>query len=498
MAEHPGVETSATTTFVTLGDVEPDGSIARTGVAAGMIAIGGDADLERPAIVRGRRPETAFEVAVNDRVAARRHLEPGARIRLAVFGAEQVDGVGRSDDAPAHGVHEFTVTGIVRSPGDLEFQAEAQPGTIYQRENEMYWYPGALWERFGGDVANYGVGVLAQVAPTADTAALEDEARAIDDTVNVSVGPQSEAIFADISRTIDVQAAALSAFALAVAIVAGAAFATAVSRQAGAAVFASRTVVALGAGPSVVTAAAVQWAVVVAVVASASAVATAFALSALMPVGVARQAELARGLDFDALVLGAGALVIMVAVAVLAIVTARRATRPVRRAVSRRSRPLFSAFARRAGTPAMLAGASLVEPGRSGEAGRLPSRSALIGVAAGTAAIVAALTFGASLDRVTTQPEAYGWSWDVQVGNCSDSACADDVAQRLEANRGVAAWTGLTETQATVDDHELEISAVDHRGRMGGGRDPRGPAAPPRRRGRRRCGDDGGDRQGAR
>ena len=177
VAEHPGVETSATTTFVTLGDVEPDGSIARTGVAAGMIAIGGDADLERPAILRGRRPEAAFEVAVNDRVAARRHLEPGARIRLAVFGADQVDGVGRSDDEPAHGVHEFTVTGIVRSPGDLEFQAEAQPGTIYQLENEMYWYPGALWERFGGDVANYGVGVLARVAPTTDTAALEDEAR---------------------------------------------------------------------------------------------------------------------------------------------------------------------------------------------------------------------------------------------------------------------------------------------------------------------------------
>ena len=173
VAEHPGVETSATTTFVTLGDVEPDGSIARTGVAAGMIAIRGDADIERPAIVRGRRPETAFEVAVNDRVAARRHLEPGgcgSRCSVPTRSTPSAaPTTARAWRARVHGDRHRAIAGRPRVP--------SRSAAGHDLPREMYWYPGALWKHFDGDVANYGVGVLAQVAPTADTAALEDEAR---------------------------------------------------------------------------------------------------------------------------------------------------------------------------------------------------------------------------------------------------------------------------------------------------------------------------------
>ncbi|HEX5095799.1 MAG TPA: ABC transporter permease, partial [Acidimicrobiia bacterium] len=147
-------------------------------------------------------PEAAFEVAVNDAVARRRHVEPGDTIRLAVFGAGQVDGVGRTSDPPAHGQFDFTVTGIVRQPGDLEFQAEAQPGTVYERDDEMHWYSAALWSRFDGDIANYGTGVFARLRPGADTEALADELRTVDRNAVVDDEPDSADIFTTIARTI--------------------------------------------------------------------------------------------------------------------------------------------------------------------------------------------------------------------------------------------------------------------------------------------------------
>ena len=71
---------------------------------------------------------------------------------------------------------------------------------------------------------------------------------------------------------------------------------------------------------------------------------------------------------------------------------------------------------------------------------RAPSLAALpVAVLAVTAAVV----FGASLSRATGDPDAYGWTWDCAVGNCSTRDCVAQSDRRLEANAGVAAWTGV-------------------------------------------------------
>lgn len=85
----------------------------------------------------------------------------------------------------------------------------------------------------------------------------------------------------------------------------------------------------------------------------------------------------------------------------------------------------------------------------------MPNRTALVSLAVGIAGTVAAVVFGASLDRLTTDPAAFGWSWDVTVANCSTLACTDDAADRLEANPDVAAYTGLNESEAQVDGQRI-------------------------------------------
>jgi MacB-like periplasmic core domain/FtsX-like permease family len=188
------------------------------------------------------------------------------------------------------------------------------------------------------------------------------------------------------------------------------------------------------------------------------AVAVAVAASPLMPVGLARQAEIGPGISVDAGVLAAGFFAIVVLMAALAALPAWR--------VSHRGPGRRSEGTRRAGGPrlaSLLAHSPLplatvlgVRLGLERGHGRtaVPVGTALAGTAAAVLAVVAALTFGASLDTLVASPWQQGWNWDVLVGNPNTQTDpAGYVVPRLAADQLVGSYSALTVLQggATVD-----------------------------------------------
>src|SRR5207302_7006238 len=87
-------------------------------------------------------------------------------------------------------------------------------------------------------------------------------------------------------------------------------------------------------------------------------------------------------------------------------------------AESARSRPsaVAGAFARAGLAPTAVAGARMaLEPGRGRTA--TPVRSALVGAAISITALVASMTFGASLRHLVDTPRLYGVGWQYEAGN---------------------------------------------------------------------------------
>jgi hypothetical protein len=138
-----------------------------------------------------------------------------------------------------------------------------------------------------------------------------------------------------------------------------------------------------------------------------------FAASPLMPINLARQAEPRPGLSFDVLVLlgGAGAVAILVLLGA-AFVSWRVTLVTLETASVERPSLTNRVVAALRLRPAGVAGVRMALHRGSGRHA-LPVRPALAGAAIGIAGVVAAVTFGASLDRLVATPARYGSPWDV-------------------------------------------------------------------------------------
>lgn len=143
------------------------------------------------------------------------------------------------------------------------------------------------------------------------------------------------------------------------------------------------------------------------------AVVVAVLCSPIFPVGIAARAEVDPGVDVDALVLGPGALGIIV----LLLGACWRSTRRV--GVARaHARAIPDPMARRPiGGPVLGSGLRLAFAGRTGAS----MRSAIAGIAAAITALAATLTFGSSLTAFLDDPPSWGWGWDVLVSTSADT-----------------------------------------------------------------------------
>jgi FtsX-like permease family len=145
------------------------------------------------------------------------------------------------------------------------------------------------------------------------------------------------------------------------------------------------------------------------------AVAVAFAVSPLAPIGPVRAVYPGRGFAADWTVLALGALALVVLLLAAAVSGAALAA-PYRLAAARArpGRPGLAEAVLRAGVPPSTAiGARFALD--AGRANRGSSRWVLVGAVTALLVVSATLTFGHSLQNLIAQPSLYGWNWDYAV-----------------------------------------------------------------------------------
>jgi hypothetical protein len=235
----------------------------------------------------------------------------------------------------------------------------------------------------------------------------------------------------------------------------------------------ARTLRALGADPAMTMSDGLLGTLLAVLVGTLLAVVLAVALSPLAPLGPVRAVYPTRGVAFDWTVLGAGAAVLVLGLAAVAVVLALREApqRSVNRdeARSGRTSAVATAAASAGLPPPAVAGIRLaLEPGAERTA--VPVRSAIVGAALAMLVVTATLTFGTSLSTLVSHPALYGWNWNyLLLGGQGVGTIPPQSTALLHADRSVTATSDLYFATMQIDDQTVaSLGAV-----------PRAAVAPP-------------------
>jgi ABC-type lipoprotein release transport system permease subunit len=394
--------------------------------------------VDRPKVVAGRLPDPThpFDVAVNELAAAKDHLRVGSPVRLYAYSLAQFQRAGltnpRANGPSALAGPSFTVrvTGIVRFPQDVNAirPLAARQDVSYEGQQNLYLSP-AFLPRLAA-----GLGIGVQSIPdinlvgvrlrhgAADWKAFSAAATALGHgAIFTSAGNVYgiRTAASSAQRGIHLEVVALLLFGAIAALVTLLLVGHAVARQVMLEGDNYATMRALGVTRAQLMAIVVARASVIGAAGGALAFVVAVLGSPLMPLGLARQAELHLGFDVDLTVLVPGVFIIVVLIAARSTLPAWRVSRlsaasPGDGLADARVSRVGDAVARR--SPVAGIGVRFgLEPGRGRQA--VPLVSAMAGAVVAVAALAAALTFGASLGRLLDSPRQQGWNWDVLVGN---------------------------------------------------------------------------------
>jgi hypothetical protein len=441
---------------------------------------GGSRIFGRPIVVAGRLADErrADEAVVDEELATRRHLGVGSRWRVGAYTAAQLEqAAGETSTPPAGPVVDLRVVGIVRHPFDL-LPAVTGQDNLYVNRGDLFLTP-AFWQRHGPDLAGYGVGIVVALdRGPADLARLTADVRRLfgPDARVRPVHPDEGVTGATLGtipglrRAIRLEAGALLAFAVLAAIAALLLVGQSLGRQVFLESVDYPTLRAVGMTRGQLVAVALVRAAIIGVGGAAVATAVAVVLSPLAPIGLARRAELDPGVSADWAVLAPGGLAVAVLVAACAGVAAWRASRSplgsvgvVEPVPAGRPSRVAGALASAGLPPTAVTGARLaLERGRGRTA--VPVRTAIAGAAAAVCVLAAAGVFGASLARLVGTPAAYGWTWDVSVGNFASRQEVRRAAGVLDATAAVDGYVGVGAGELLVDGEAVEVMAVE-RGR---------------------------------
>jgi ABC-type lipoprotein release transport system permease subunit len=196
----------------------------------------------------------------------------------------------------------------------------------------------------------------------------------------------------------------------------------------------------------------------------ALAVMLAFLASPLMPIGPVRRVEPHRGFSADLTVLGFGA-VLMIAVLFAFITVA--AWRSASYALAVRRRGL-----RRSHVPNTTVTAGLPTTGVVGlqlafnpvdSRSTASTSSVVVGTAIAVAALIGAITFGASLQTLVREPHLYGWNWNAALlsANGYDNIDLAKAHKALDRDPNIAAWSGAYFGAAPIDGTDVPLLGMN-------------------------------------
>lgn len=411
------------------------------------LAFGGRSWMSRPLIVAGRMAnlDRADEAMINDQAASDLHLHVGSTIDAQGLAPSDVLQALRGAPAqPSGEVVRLHVVGIIRLPSDLSL-APAPAGVNFTANDNLF-LTGAFIAAHGATMGRLGLGMSYRLRSPGDLAAFTQE---VDQMSGGRLGahPGSDDLAAarQAEHATSIEALALLLFGLLAAVLTAALLGQALSRQAFVDGADYPVLQAMGVTRGQVAATAALQSGLTAVLGAVLAAGLAFAASSAMPIGLARQAEVAPGLSFDAMVLGLGALIIVVAIIAWASLAAWR-TSGAAAVARRRAGSETPALAERIGltrfSPSFSIGVRMaLDPGRGASA--VPVRTMIFGVVVAIAAVGATVTFGVNLDRLARQPHLQGWNWDYAIGNPHADDTAAQSIPLLEADPDVTGITAL-------------------------------------------------------
>ncbi len=406
---------------------------ARLGEAlsgGGVLAPIGDSsqDVGRPRLVAGRLPDPARadEVMVSELLARTGGVDVGDHIDAVILEPDETDSVVLVATPDKGTPIRLTVTGIgVLHEEVVPFDDLSSSGTARGTA--------ALSAMVDRGTTNFE-GAMVDVEPGTDLVALTDVIEDLGERPELGTGgavfvSDQAAAASAVNDSMRPLAFALGVAAVAIGFVALLVVGQAISRATREANDDVDALRAIGSRPADRVAFLASRAAVIGVVGAVGAVVLAVALSDRFPFGVARVAEPEPGLRIDPLVLvaGAGAVAVLTTLSALPSAFLGAHRRP------QRPRPSLLAGAAAASglSPAAVQGVRFATTGSASRS--VPLRSTLVAVTVAIMAVVATVTFAASLVALIDTPSRYGQGWDRMVDAQFGPAPVTRVVDQLES-----------------------------------------------------------------
>ena len=408
---------------------------------------------DRVAVVAGRmaNPHKAGEFVTTAEGARLLGLHVGQTIPLGVYSLAQTN-------SPAFGTPR--VTPRIRVEGKLVgivvFNDQVVQDDVDTFETTVLFTP-ALTERALAYATGSQFGLQLDRGDR-DVSAVERELARLVPSGSVYEFHRTSLIEARVERVVKPESIALAVFggiaAVAALVIAG----LAISRQLQRGAADLRVLRSLGADPATTAADGLVGVFAAVVLGSLLAAGIALALSPLAPIGPVRPVYPTSGFTIDWTVLGVGTLILIVG---LGVVAAGLAYRTLPHRVARRSRfeqertssVVRAAAAAGLSAPGVVGIRFALEPARRTSA---PVRSALTGAALAVITVTATVTFASGLHTLVSRPALYGWNWNYLLfpGNQN---IPQEALTELGHDRDVAAASGVSPEQATIDNQEVPI-----------------------------------------
>ena len=404
--------------------------------------------LGQPVVVAGRMfdRDAPDEVLVTEDVVATSGITVGDMLTVRGYPISQ--GVDMQSD-PEGAPIEVRVVGVVRFPTDLS--PLRSPDDVEQVESNPFLTP-AWFERYGQHLAAFSTAVFVRFSPGADPTAAIDAALGDQDVLLTPAAAESDV--GTVRDAVRYETSVVLAVTIAAALAAIAVVGLAIARQANDEQDDPLVMAAIGATRRHRASTSALRSIPVATGAVAVAMATSIATSAWTPIGLARRAEVDRGLRVDVVPLAIG-LPLVAAIVVLAFVVP---TIRLRRSARRTSGSTLGAAAAMAGCPPQITtGVVLAFPGRPRRAGVAP----VIAGALAAAAVVSAAMLVGGLDHTLADPVRYGARWDAVIDAPVSVEQERAFVDVLRADERLTDVAGQLYTEAAIGGNVTLVHAID-------------------------------------
>jgi len=397
--------------------------------------------INRWKILSGRAPDPdrPDEVVVSSPIAAKLGVGLGSRVRFDIL---HEDDQGEIGDRTVLSV-PLKVVGVEIAPGELQALSAQSIPALHLTPAFARVHPDLLYPTEESVVVRTRTGV------TQADLRKRIEANGLRELNVLFSGAEQESA---VQRSSHFQGVALWVIAGLTAVTAIGIFGQALARQASWESTEDPVLLAVGMSRTQLLASALVRAVGIGALAGLIGLVVGVALSPLTPIGIVRPLEPSPGVHFDWFVLGVGGALTLGLVALLTEISAWRSAVLAARGRGNIGSPTEQQASRAgiavAGTglpPTAVLGVRMaIEPG-SGRTS-VPVRTTIVGTTFGIVALIAALTFSASLDRLVSTPSLYGWNWDALAGPEGDpnQAALDRAESNLKADPVVGAFANGT------------------------------------------------------